>query len=661
MNLRLSSSAGVKLRRTRQLMIALLVITLALLSGYSLLDSRQHGRIVRDIVELGAEVSAYEQAVYLSAWEMMLIEATVNDPNGPERRQLLGVDAQTYQATLRISASDVEDQDRLDTAAIAQRQVNIRQSIFYFLTLLDRGQTAAARENLETVIEPAYQHNMNRLIALRDTHQARYDDHQLTAQQDSERLLWGSMISFGLSMVVIALFAWSTRTHRLQVERMAATDTLTGLPNRAAFTARTQRALTAPDVPGDSGGLTVLTVNIDGFRHVNDQLGPHIGDRLLAEAGWRLADAVRDTDMVARLGGDEFAILLHGMAPETAETVADRLREAFDQPFQLDDITLDLEISIGAATAVDGDDVATLLGHADSAMHDAKEQHEGFRRFTPSTAQDTTARLGLLGDLRRGLADDEQLTLHYQAKIRLSDGTLAGVESLARWQHPTRGPVSPGEFIPVLETTSLIHRFTDRVLVLALRQARDWLDAGHRVPVAVNVSTRSLLDESFPPRLATLLKSVGVPGELLCIEITEHTVMSDPTTTIDALNRLRELGVKASIDDFGTGYSSLSYLKLLPVDELKIDRSFVADMVTDSSSHALVASAVDLAHNLGLAVVAEGVEDPATAAALAELGCDTAQGYHFARPVPAADLTRRFLDRTPDALSLSVPPGPARP
>ncbi|WP_433830999.1 putative bifunctional diguanylate cyclase/phosphodiesterase [Actinoplanes sp. CA-015351] len=629
---------GAATSRARRWTIALLVLLMALLAGYSLLDSRRHAQIVEQIIDIGDQVSIYQQAAYLSAWEMTLIEATMNNPQGPERQQLLAVDEQAYQATIAIADTDHEDDDVQEAGTIAQRQLNLRQQIIWFLSTLDRGGTAQAKQILETIIEPAYRRNMTRLLELRDSHQQRYDSYESAARKDSDRLVWGSLITAGMSFVVLALFVLNTRAHRKQVEALAATDTLTGLPNRAAFTAHTEQALTGP-----RPAITILTVNINGFRHVNDQLGPHIGDRLLAEAGWRLSAVVRDTDVVARVGGDEFAILLRETGPDHAEAVAGRLLEAFDQPFHLDELTVDLEVSIGAATAAADDDVSTLLGHADSAMHEAKQQHHGFRRFSSDTAMESADRLTLLGDLRRALTDTEQFTLHYQAKIRLETRELVGVEALARWSHPTKGPVPPGQFVPVLETTSLIHPFTERVLTIALQQARDWLDTGHRVPVAVNLSTRSLLDETFPNRLATLLDATGVPGELLCIEITEHTVLADPSTTIEALNQVRALGVKTSIDDFGTGYSSMTYLKLLPVDELKIDRSFVADMVTDPSSHALVAAAVDLAHNLGLTVVAEGVEDAATAEALNKLSCDTAQGYHFARPVPAPELAQRFL------------------
>ncbi|HWS36188.1 MAG TPA: bifunctional diguanylate cyclase/phosphodiesterase [Actinoplanes sp.] len=633
--------------RTRRWLVGVLVAALAGLSGFSLVDNWRHAQIVGDLVHDGDHMSAYDEAAYLSTWEMALIQASANDPGGTERQQLVSIDDRTYQAMLDLVDASDEHDDAQEAGTIAQSQLNIRQDINLYLAMLDRGENAKAMNHLETVIEPAYARISSRLLALHDKHYTRFHANHDIAEANSARLVWAGVISFGLTLIVLALFGWTMRAHRRQVEAMAATDLLTGLPNRAAFTARLHRELAVARPADTLPGITVLTVNINGFRHVNDQLGPHVGDRLLAEAGWRLAAVVRDTDLVARIGGDEFAILLHDLDPARADVVVTRLRDAFDESFQLDDITVDLEVSIGAATAAADDDVSTLLGHADSALHDAKQQHDAFRRFDGTATQDSTDRLTLLGDLRRGLTDAAQFSLHYQPKIRLCDGTLAGVEALARWNHPVRGPVPPGQFVPVLETTSLIHPFTERVLDLALRQAREWLTAGHRIPVAVNVSTRSLLDATFPGRLAALLKSTGVPGELLCIEITEYTVMSDPTTTIDALRSIRALGVKTSIDDFGTGYSSLSYLKLLPVDELKIDRSFVMDMVDDPSSRALVASAVDLAHNLGLTVVAEGVEDVFTAQALSGLGCDTAQGYHFAKPAPAADLDARFLQPEP--------------
>jgi EAL domain-containing protein (putative c-di-GMP-specific phosphodiesterase class I) len=259
----------------------------------------------------------------------------------------------------------------------------------------------------------------------------------------------------------------------------------------------------------------------------------------------------------------------------------------------------------------------------------------------------------MLGDLRRALDADDQIELYYQPKVAVDTGEVIGAEALARWRHPSKGMVTPDVFIPVLEGTSLVHRFTGYVLDLALRQVRTWLDAGRVIPVAVNVSTRCLLDTSFPDTVAAALDTAAVPGTLLCVEITENTIMADPERAIGVLRRVRELGVKTAIDDFGTGYSSMAYLKVLPVDEIKVDRSFVRDMAIDPSNYVLVGSAVDLGHNLGLAVVAEGVEDEPVVGALRQLGCDVAQGYHYAKPLPV-DAFNEFLDER-EAAPLQTP------
>jgi diguanylate cyclase (GGDEF)-like protein len=429
-------------------------------------------------------------------------------------------------------------------------------------------------------------------------------------------------------VLTLAVFARSGRRHRRQIDALASTDPLTGLPNRAAFTKRVRDRLSA------GTPATVLIVNLDGFRDVNDQLGHEIGDRLLNAAGQRIAATAGASDTVARLGCDEFAVLL---APHASSAMADWLTRTLQQPYSLGELTVDLEVSIGAATSRADDDAATLLNHADLAMHTAKSRRLGFREFDADHVHDTAARLRLLGDLRRALDSTAQLTLHYQPKIDLATGAIAGVEALARWQHPDRGPVSPAEFVLVLESTSLIHAFTDQILSIALGQARAWRTAGHPIRVAVNVSTRTLLDPGFIDRLVGLLTTHEVPGDQLCIEITEYTMMADPDTAISTLHRIRALGVRISIDDYGTGYSSMAYLKSLPVDELKIDRAFVTDMTSDP---ALVVSTIELGHNLGLTVTAEGVEDDATRAALVAAGCDLAQGYLFARPEPAHHISQ---------------------
>jgi diguanylate cyclase (GGDEF)-like protein len=634
-------------RRRRQRWLAgVLVAVLFAILGYSVYTSRQQTAIVRELADDGTETDAYQEAAYLATTEMSLLQATRYEPLGEESKDLLGVVGQATTALDRVAAVDDLDLGRAHLLARLQHQ--LEPQIARYVELLRAEDAEAADALVENDIEPMHAQLVAGLNDEKTAHLAEYARHEQQSLQESKHLVWQSIGILGVGLVLLIVFGLSSRAHRRQLEKLAATDALTGLPNRAEFAARTEAALEAGaqkrtvDSRRRTDHATVLIVNLDGFRAVNDQLGQRIGDLLLTESGRRVAEAVRAEDAVARLGGDEFAVLIRDSDPKVGEGIAARLAEAFGAPFVLDDVTVDLEVSIGAATAQPGADAATLMRQADAAMHTAKQSHAGFRRFLPENDQDAAARLTLLGDLRRALDDTGQLTLHYQPKICIESGALIGMEALARWQHPVRGPVSPAEFVPILETTTLIHRFTDHVLAQATRQTREWLDKGHRIPVAVNVSTRSLLDPAFCERVAAHIEHAGIPGELLCIEITEHTVMTDPATTIEALHRVRGLGVKVSIDDYGTGYSSMTYLKLLPVDELKIDRSFVFDMAADPSSRALVASTVELGHNLGLTVVAEGVEDAAAVAELRALGCDTAQGYHFAPPMPAETLTRRM-------------------
>jgi diguanylate cyclase (GGDEF)-like protein len=617
---------------------AVLGAVLAALSGYAVIGNSNQADIVARIAADSDNTDAYQYAAYLGTSEMELIQAVLREPDGEERAELPAVSRQAEAAMARMAAVDGEHPQA--SRNIAERHHLLLPMIAEYLRRLDRDDLAGALETLEDEIEPAASAILDDVLSEQNHHLAAHAANQTAAERDSRTLVAGSVLIFVVGLVVLVLFGWASRSGRRQVEAMAATDALTGLPNRTAFTTRAELELAQNAGPRKRhlGRPTVLAVNLDGFRDVNEQLGHQVGDLLLIEVGRRLLDSVREHDFVARLGGDDFAVLLRDADPAAGETVAGRLTEAFDRPFLVGDVTIDLEVSIGASTAQDDEDVTTLLQHADIALHTAKQQRLGFRRFAVGHAPDSAARLALLGDLRRALDNGDEMTLHYQPKIAMDTGDVAGVEALARWRHPVRGWISPGEFIPVLETTNLIHRFTDHVLKLAVAQSRAWLDAGHRVPVAVNVSTRSLLDTAFPDQVAAVLRDAGLPGDHLCIEVTEGTVMSDPATAITALRRVRELGVKTSIDDYGTGYSSMTYLRLLPLDELKVDRSFVKDMISDRGNHALVESTVELGHNLGLAVVAEGVEDADTLTALRDVGCDIAQGFHLARPMPPAEI-----------------------
>src|SRR4051794_4423353 len=427
-------------------------------------------------------------------------------------------------------------------------------------------------------------------------------------------------------------------------QHQATHDALTGLANRVQLRDRMERALAASASSGDP--VAVLLIDLDRFKEINDSLGHSYGDALLRQVGPRLRSILREEDVVARLGGDEFAVLLpvvDGVAE--ARIVAERLREALHRRFDVDGVALDVEVSIGIAVSpTHGRNAEELLRNADIAMYVAKEVKAGAVVFEPDVHVPARLRLNVLGDLRRALDADGELFLHYQPKFTLDGGQIEGLEALLRWRHPERGMVPPAEFIPIAEGTGIILRLTERVLGLALGQLRRWMDDGHPVPVAVNLSTRCLMDADLPDLVATLLAQHGVPARLLRLEVTESAVMGDAARCLDVLQRLHDLGVHLSIDDFGTGYSSMAYLRQLPVDELKIDRSFVMGMTDTQQDAVLVRTAIDLGHNLGLTVVAEGVEGAEHVAALQDLGCDIAQGFHFARPMPSEDIGP-LLDR----------------
>jgi diguanylate cyclase (GGDEF)-like protein len=419
-------------------------------------------------------------------------------------------------------------------------------------------------------------------------------------------------------------------------------DALTGLPNWELLRDRLGQGLAA--ATRSDGEIALMLIDLDRFKEINDSLGHTYGDKLLCQVGPRLRSALRDGDTVARLGGDEFAVLLPSVdGVAEAQTVAARLREALHRPFDVDGVALDVEASIGIVLSPwHGTDTEELLRNADIAMYAAKDLKAGAVVFEPDRHVTAPWRVTVLGDLRRALEGTDELFLNYQPKYTLDGERIEGVEALLRWQHPTEGLIPPGEFIPVAEGTGIILRLTERVLGMALAQLRRWLDAGHGVPVAVNLSTRCLLDADLPQLVARLLAEHRVPAGLLRLEVTESAVMGDAARCMDVLQRLHDLGVRLSIDDFGTGYSSMAYLRRLPVDELKIDRSFVLGMTTAQHDAVLVRTAIDLGHNLGLTVVAEGVEGAEHVAALRALGCDIAQGYYYARPMLGAAMSELF-------------------
>jgi diguanylate cyclase (GGDEF)-like protein len=420
-------------------------------------------------------------------------------------------------------------------------------------------------------------------------------------------------------------------------EHQALHDALTGLPNRVLFADRVEQALRVAE--RDGGRVAVMIMDLDHFKEVNDTLGHHHGDLLLMEVARRLQTSVRTQDSIARLGGDEFAVLLPTLrGVETSAEVAGRIVTALCEPMQVGDTSLEIAASIGGAIFPEhGDDVDVLLQHADIAMYSAKRSGAGFDLYEAQKNTSTPRRLVLAAELRLGLELDA-LGPHFQPKVSLETGEVVGMEALMRWKNPERGAISPSEFIPIAEQTGLITAATMMMIDRSLAARQAWLHAGHALRVAVNLSPRSLLDARLPERIAELLDEHTVPASALEIEITETVIMADPDRAEAVLNRLDAMGIRMAIDDFGTGYSSLALLRRLPVSAIKIDRSFVTNMARDASDTAIVRSTIDLARNLSLEVIAEGVETAAVNRQLAELRCDVAQGFFFSAPLPPAQV-----------------------
>ena len=430
-----------------------------------------------------------------------------------------------------------------------------------------------------------------------------------------------------------------------QVETLSFYDNLTGLPNLELLRDRTSKALST--LSRDAQQVALLYMDIDGFKDVNDSLGHACGDTLIRELGSRLQGLLRSSDTLCRATGDEFVILMPDV--ENAESVgllAERILNGLQRPFLLHGHLQTISLSLGAAVAPhDGQDCETLLRNAETAMYQAKQDGRQTWRFFDSTMnQQALARLQLLNDLRQAIAQ-HQLQLYYQPQIDLASGRLSGVEALVRWQHPVRGMISPAEFIPAAEESRLIIPLGEWVMRQACAQAASWQRQGLALPqVAVNISAIQLQHGHLEESVLQALADSHLPASLLELEITESSLVDKTEQVIDSLKRLKALGVNLSIDDFGTGYSSLAYLQTLAVDKLKIDQSFVRDLTLNQDNRAIVSAIVQMAHTLGLACIAEGVESQDIAAALHRLGCQQAQGYLYARPLPADELQTLLHD-----------------
>jgi diguanylate cyclase (GGDEF)-like protein len=440
-----------------------------------------------------------------------------------------------------------------------------------------------------------------------------------------------------LAALLRTALAFRDRQTFNETRRQAVTDDLTDLPNRRLFQHRLEEAVARSGLAG--AGMAVLIVDLDRFKELNDTLGHASGDELLRQVGPRLLCLLRPSDTLARLGGDEFGIVVDTPSDEAdALRIADRIRDVLGEPFDVQDLSLQVGASVGIALfPAHADTAGELMRRADVAMYQAKSAHSGRELYASERDTHSRDRLTLAADLECALRRDE-IEVHFQPKADCRTGEVVGVEALARWRHPALGLLQPDVFIPLAESTGLVRSLTRRVTDLALGQCNVWRHAGFDVHVSVNVSVADLLDVDLPGQIAAALERHELPADALVIEITERSLFSDPVRIEEVLTRVAALGVLLSLDDFGTGFSSLGHLKTLPVGEIKLDRSFVAEMTTNSADSAIVHATIELAQRLGKCVVAEGVEDYETWQQLAGAGCHLVQGYALSQPLPAAEL-----------------------
>jgi diguanylate cyclase (GGDEF)-like protein len=470
----------------------------------------------------------------------------------------------------------------------------------------------------------------------------------LGAHATTRRIFTQDDINFLQAVANTLAVAIEHQQSQEKIRFLAYHDALTQLPNRTLFYDRLQQAILAANRENET--LALLILDLDRFKEINDTMGHHIGDLLLKQVGSRLRDSLRESDTIARLGGDEFAILLSNINYEGVISTAQKALELLQGPYTLEGANLDVQVSIGIAIFPEhGEDVATLMRHGDVAMYVAKHVGHGYAVYSPEQHQQKPRHLALMRELRYAIERDE-LLVHYQPKIDLRTKRVIGVEGLVRWQHPLGGLITPDQFIPLAERSGLIKPLTQWVLNAVLRQCRGWHQAGKEISVAMNLSAPILQDPEFPDQITRLLQTCGVTPPWLELEITESAMMGDPARALEVLMKLHGMGIRLSIDNFGTGYSSLDHIKKLPINEVTIAKPFVTGMVADENDAVLVHSIINLAHNLGLKVIAEGVEDHETLNRLTALDCDAAQGYLMAPPLPQAELTR-WLSESPWGLN----------
>ncbi|GAB3349068.1 putative bifunctional diguanylate cyclase/phosphodiesterase [Modestobacter lapidis] len=630
-----------------------LVVVLLVLTVFSVVTAVANADAAREVEQSAAVAEWSDQAEEGLDRQEELADELVLDPDQEVRSAYDAATAATRNALVQMGTAAGEHEGRFARSLVLHERYGAAVEDLLAAVWLD---PAGAEEYEDTLVDPHHE-ALETLVKEEARQHLAAADTALESMARSQRLLLvATPLLFGVGLVLVGLFAVvltrSRRATLAQAEenrRQALHDGLTGLPNRTLLAERATAALATTD--GDPGPLALMLIDLDRFKEINDTLGHAYGDAVLRAVATRLQDTVRATDTVARLGGDEFAILLPAVAgAEAALELAARAQAAMEGSIEVDGVFLDVDASIGIALADGhGSDVDGLLQNADIAMYVAKERGLGVCVYDDALNDHSPERLGLLGDLRRAI-DAGELVLHFQPKVAMPGSAVSGVEALVRWQHPQRGMIPPASFIPLAERTPLIRPLTRYVLSAALEQCARWRAAGRTLTVAVNISARNLLDERFVDDVTELLVRWQVPAGCLELELTESAIMADPDRAQEILTRLADVGITLSIDDFGAGYTSLAHLKGLPVHQLKIDRTFVAEMAADHRDADIVRSIVELGHNLGLTTVAEGIEDQVTWDRLSDLGCDVAQGYFMCRPLPADQLERWF-----DSVSAPAP------
>ena len=425
---------------------------------------------------------------------------------------------------------------------------------------------------------------------------------------------------------------------KMEIEHQSRHDPLTSLPNRHTIGEIIEEIIDSNDNELDN--VLLCLVDVNGLKDVNDSLGHEYGDDLLCKVSERLKDVLRSSDQVGRFGGDKFAVVLKHSNNTAIEEFCTRLLSTFDRAFHIKGHSLYLGATLGIAKYPEhAENAQTLIQKSEIALHSAKDASKDFFIFDANKDQRNPARLNLANDLRHAIRDG-QLSLYYQPQLDLRSGKMVGVEALARWNHPEHGFIPPDTFVAIAERTGLIKQLTEFVFTTAIKQCAEWRRTVQSFAISINLSARNLHDETLPKQVARLIRHWKIIPEQICLEITETAMMADPEHARELLEELDRLGVKISIDDFGTGYSSLTYLKKLPVDEIKIDKSFVMNMNNSENDASIIRATVGLAHDLGLTVVAEGVENQASQDALKQMGCEIAQGYHICKPAPAEEITK---------------------